>query len=446
MFKRVLVANRGEIAVRIIRALKEMSIESVVVYSDADRDSMPCDMADDKICVGPAPAVSSYMNVSQIISAALVKKCDAIHPGYGFLAENPHFAEICASYGVNFIGPSPETIALAGKKAAMIEVVKKKKIPVVPGSHSVCRDVEQALKAAARIKYPVIIKATAGGGGKGMRQAGNKKELVRAFEITGSEAEKAFSNPDVYIEKFLASPRHIEIQIAADSDGRMVYFPERDCSIQRNHQKVLEEAPSPKISGKMRRKLGEAAIRIAEAVQYTTVGTVEFLVSKNDFYFMEMNARIQVEHPVTELVSDTDLVKLQIALAAGEKLSLKQGEINVLCHSIECRINSEDENFMPSTGRISRIVLPGGSGVRVDTAVRQNSEISPYYDSMIAKVITYGRDRSEAMMKMKRALNELRIEGIRTNIGLHKKILENDNFRRGCYSTDFIRSMKEGNK
>ncbi len=443
MFKKVLVANRGEIAVRIIRALKEMSIESVVVYSEADRDSMPCDMADDKICVGPSPAPSSYMNISQIISAALVKKCDAIHPGYGFLAENPHFAEICASYGVNFIGPSPEAISLAGKKAEMIEVVKKKKIPVVPGSHSVCSDVESAKKAAARIKYPVIIKATAGGGGKGMRRVDKEKELAGAFEITSSEAEKAFSNSDVYIEKFIASPRHIEIQIAADREGRMVYFPERDCSIQRNHQKVLEEAPSPKISDKLRRKLGETAVRIAKAIKYTTVGTVEFLVSKNDFYFMEMNARIQVEHPVTEFVSDIDLVKLQVALAAGEKLSLKQDEIEVFCHSIECRINSEDENFIPSAGRISRIVFPGGSGVRVDTAVRQNSEISPYYDSMIAKLITYGRDRPEAILKMKRALSELRIEGVRTNIDLHKRILENEDFRRGCYSTDFIADMKE---
>lgn len=443
MFKRVLVANRGEIALRIIRALKEMSIKSVVVYSEADRGSIPCELADDRICVGPAPAASSYMNISQIISAALVKKCDAIHPGYGFMAENPHFAEICTSYEISFIGPTPETISLAGRKAAMIEIVKKKKIPVVPGSHSICSDVESAKKFASRIKYPVIIKATAGGGGKGIRRVDNEKDMARAFEITSSEAGKAFSNSDVYIEKFLETPRHIEIQIAADKEGHTVYFPERDCSIQRNHQKILEEAPSPKISKKLRRKLGETAVRIAKIIKYATVGTVEFLVSRNNFYFMEMNARIQVEHPITELVSGIDLVKLQIALAVGEKLCLKQDEIKIICHAIECRINSEDENFVPSTGRIRRIVFPGGSGVRVDTAVRQNSEISPYYDSLIAKLITYGKNRPSAILKMKRALDEFRVEGIQTNIEFHKKILENENFKKGCYSTSFIGNMKE---
>ncbi|MBA3065117.1 acetyl-CoA carboxylase biotin carboxylase subunit [bacterium] len=442
MFKKVLVANRGEIALRVIRALREMSVKSVVICSEADKNNFYCGLADDSVCVGAAQAASSYLNISQIISAALVKKCDAIHPGYGFLAENHHFAEICASYGINFIGPSPETIALAGQKAEIIDLMKRKKIPVVPGSKGVVPSVKEAKAVAAAIKYPVIIKATAGGGGKGMRIVRSEKDIEQAFELAGAEAKNAFSNADLYVEKYIEAPRHIEIQIAADKKGKVVFFPERDCSIQRNHQKVLEESPSPQIGPKMRKKLGETACRVAKLINYTTVGTVEFLVSKDKFYFMEMNARIQVEHPVTELVSDIDLVKLQIALAAGEDLKLKQDDIKEICHSVECRINSEDENYMPSAGVIEKLILPGGPGVRVDTAMTSGSEISPFYDSMIAKIITYGRNRAEAIERMKRALMEMKIEGVTTNIALHQKILQDKNFADGCYTTDFIGLMK----
>jgi len=442
MFKKVLVANRGEIALRIIRALKELSIKSVAVYSEADKDSLPVQLADDKICIGPPPASASYLNISQIISAALVKKCDAIHPGYGFLAENLHFAEICETYGLTYIGPSSEAIALAGQKAKLIEIVKKNKIPVIPGSNGVCKDVKEALKTALQIKFPVIVKASAGGGGKGMRVAMNQSEFANAYDVASSEAKAAFLNPDIYLEKFLEGPKHIEIQIAADRMGNVVYFPERDCSIQRNHQKILEESPSPKMPPKLRKKLGETACKIAKITKYDTVGTIEFLVIKNNFYFMEMNARIQVEHPVTELVSDIDLMKLQITLAAGEKLQLRQDDIKILCSSVECRINSEDANFRPSMGQITRLDIPGGPGVRVDTALRQGIVMTPFYDSMIAKIITYGRSRGEAIEKMKRSLGELKIEGVDTNIELHKKILDDENFRKGCYSTDFIKIMK----
>ncbi len=442
MFKKVLVANRGEIALRVIRALREMSIKSVAICSEADKNNFYCGLADDCVCIGPAPAASSYLNISQIISAALVKKCDAVHPGYGFLAENPHFAEICASYGLSFIGPSPETIALAGQKADIIALMKRKKIPVIPGSKGVVSNAAEAKKVAASIKYPVIIKATAGGGGKGMRIVRSEKDIEQAFELAGAEAKNAFSNAGLYVEKYIDAPRHIEIQIAADKKGKVVFFPERDCSIQRNHQKVLEEGPSPQINAKMRKKLGETACRVAKLINYTSVGTVEFLVSKNDFYFMEMNARIQVEHPVTELVSDIDLVKLQIAMAAGENLKLKQDDIKEICHAVECRINSEDENYMPSSGTIEKLILPGGPGVRVDTAMTSGSEISPFYDSMIAKIITYGRNRAEAIERMKRALLEIKIEGVTTNIVLHQKILRNENFKKGCYTTDFIGDMK----
>ncbi|MEA2082398.1 MAG: acetyl-CoA carboxylase biotin carboxylase subunit [Elusimicrobiota bacterium] len=442
MFKKVLVANRGEIALRVIRALREMSVKSVAVCSEADKNNFYCGLADDCICIGPAPAASSYLNISQIISAALVKKCDAVHPGYGFLAENPHFAEICSSYGLSFIGPSPETIALAGQKAEIIDLVKRKKIPVIPGSKGVVANAAEAKKIAAGIKYPVIIKATAGGGGKGMRIVRSEKDIEQAFELAGTEAKNAFSDSGLYVEKYIESPRHIEIQVAADKKGKVVFFPERDCSIQRNHQKVLEEGPSPQINSNLRKKLGETACRVAKLINYTSVGTVEFLVSKDDFYFMEMNARIQVEHPVTELVSDIDLVKMQIALAAGEELKLRQDDIKEICHSVECRINSEDENYTPSAGTLEKLILPGGPGVRVDTAMTSGAEISPFYDSMIAKIITYGRNRTEAIMRMQRALMEIKIEGVTTNIKLHQKILKNENFIKGCYTTDFIGDMK----
>ncbi len=446
MFKKVLVANRGEIALRVIRALREMNIKSVIVYSEADRDSIPVRLADDRICIGPPPAPSSYLNISQIISAAVLKKCDALHPGYGFLAENRHFAEICKSYNITFIGPSPETISLAGNKAKIIELLKNKGIPVIPGSHAVCKDVKEAGRIASSIKYPVMIKASAGGGGKGMRIVRREEDLAKAFEIASSEAQGAFGNPDIYIEKYIENPKHIEIQIVADSSGNVVYFPERDCSIQRHHQKVVEEAPSPKITPKLRKKLGETAAKIARILNYTTVGTVEFLVSKNNFYFMEVNARIQVEHPITELISDVDLVKIQIALASGEKLRLKQDKVRILNNAIECRVNSEDENFVPSAGSVERLFLPGGPGVRVDTALSQGDEISPFYDSLIAKVITWGATRSEAIVKMKRALEEFVIEGVKTNISLHKKILANENFLKGAYSTNFLGELNGKNR
>jgi len=440
-FKKVLVANRGEIALRVIRALKELGIKSVLVVSEADKDSLPASVADEKICIGPAPASDSYLNVSRIISAAIVKKCDAIHPGYGFLAEDHHFAEICASYGITFIGPSSKTIALAGKKAQIIEVLKKSKIPVVPGSHRVVKDINEAKKISKSIGYPVMIKASAGGGGKGMRLVKNEQELEEAFLTAMHEAQGAFSNPDLYIEKFIESPKHIEIQIAADKFGNIIYFPERECSIQRKHQKLLEESPSPKVGDKLRKKLGETAKKIARIIKYETVGTVEFILSKNDFYFIEVNARIQVEHPVTELVSDIDLVKLQILLASGEKLEIKQDEIKIHAHAIECRINAEDENFMPQAGKTKRFILPRGAGVRVDTALKPDGEVPPYYDSLIAKVITAGRSRKSAIERMKIALDEFKIEGIKTNIPLHKKILENPAFLKGNYNTDFIEKL-----
>ncbi|MCD6423343.1 MAG: acetyl-CoA carboxylase biotin carboxylase subunit [Elusimicrobia bacterium] len=440
-FKKVLVANRGEIALRVIRALKELGIKSVLAVSEADKDSLPAQLADEKICIGPAPASDSYLNISRIISAAIVKKCDAIHPGYGFLAESNHFAEICASYGITFIGPSPKTIALAGRKAQIIEVLKKNKIPVVPGSHRVVKEINEAKKISKEIAYPVMIKASAGGGGKGMRLVKNEQELEEAFHTAMQEAQGAFSNPDLYIEKFIESPKHIEIQIAADRFGNIIYFPERDCSIQRKHQKLLEESPSLKVCEKLRKKLGETAKKIARIIKYETVGTVEFILSKNDFYFIEVNARIQVEHPVTELVSDVDLVKLQVLLASGEKLEIKQDEIKIHAHAIECRINAEDENFMPQAGKIKHFILPRGAGVRVDTALKPGAVIPPYYDSLIAKVITAGRSRKSALKRMKIALDEFKIQGIKTNIPLHKKILENPAFLKGNYNTNFIEKL-----
>ncbi|PIQ87224.1 MAG: acetyl-CoA carboxylase biotin carboxylase subunit [Candidatus Omnitrophica bacterium CG11_big_fil_rev_8_21_14_0_20_45_26] len=444
MFHKVLVANRGEIALRVIRACRELGIKSVAVYSKADKDSLHVRVADDAICIGGAASNESYLNIPAIISAAEIADVEAIHPGYGFLAENAHFAEICDSCQIKFIGPKPESIRLAGDKAVARGTVQKAGVPVTPGSKGVVPNQEEALKLAKKFGYPVIIKAKAGGGGKGMKVAHNDGKLVNSFLTAQAEAEKAFGNKEVYIEKYIREPRHIEIQILADSHGNIIHLGERDCSIQRRHQKLLEESPSPGLSNKLRKKMGEAAIRVAKAIRYENAGTVEFLVDENDnFYFMEMNTRIQVEHPVTEMVTGIDLVKEQFRIAAGQTLKIKQDQVVISGAAIECRINAEDpdNHFLPNPGLIKTFILPGGPNVRVDTHVYGGSVISPYYDSMIAKVIVHGKDRNEAIAIMQRALREMTIEPIKTTIALHEKILNRPRFRQGKVTTHFIESI-----
>ncbi|MEW5757912.1 MAG: acetyl-CoA carboxylase biotin carboxylase subunit [Candidatus Omnitrophota bacterium] len=446
MFSKILIANRGEIAVRIIRACKEMGIKTVVVYSEADRKSMHVRLADEAICIGPASSTASYLNIPAIISAAEITDVEAIHPGYGFLAENAHFAEICESCHIFFIGPTPQNIKLMGDKMAARTHMQKIKVPVVPGSQDIIKTKEEALKIANKIKFPVIIKAAAGGGGKGMRIAHNEISLINSFMTAQAEAEASFKNSNVYIEKYLEEPRHIEVQILADKFGNTIYLGERECSIQRRHQKLLEEAPSSTVDNKLRKKLGELAVKAAKSINYVSAGTIEFLLEKNhNIYFMEMNTRIQVEHPVTEMVTGIDILKEQIKIAAGLKLKIQQQDVRIHGAAIECRINAEDyeKGFLPCPGKIDFINLPSGPGIRVDTHVYQGYEISPYYDSLIAKIISYGKNRHEAIAIMKRALDELFIEPIKTSAGFHKIILENPLFLEGKFSTSFVQKLLE---
>jgi acetyl-CoA carboxylase biotin carboxylase subunit len=450
MFEKILVANRGEIAVRIIRACKELNIHTVAVYSEADANSMHVQLADEAICIGKAPAEESYLRIDRIVSAAEVTDVDAIHPGYGFLSENPHFAEVCESCNIHFIGPGPRAMNALENKAVSRALAKKAGVPVPPGSDGTVENEKDALVVAKRIGYPVMIKAVAGGGGRGMRAAHNDISLVKGYHTARTEAEKAFGNSSVYIEKFIESPHHIEFQILGDHKGRIIHLGERDCSIQRRNQKIIEETPSPLIENKFRKlrdKMGKAAVKIAELANYTNTGTVEFIVDNHgNFYFLEVNKRIQVEHPITEEVTGIDLVRYQIMIAMGEPLKHSQGDIQIKGHAIECRINAEDpfEDFRPSPGRIEMYYQPGGRGVRVDTHAYAGYTISPHYDSMISKLITYGKDRHEAMEKMNRALSEYMITGIKTTISFQQAILQDPNFRRGVYSTTFVEQLLGG--
>ena len=441
MFKKILIANRGEIAVRIIRAARELGIATVAVYSEADKDSLHVKLADEAICIGAASSADSYLKIPNIISAALITKSEAIHPGYGFLAENASFAKICAQNNIVFIGPSPELINMMGDKATARETAIKHKVPITKGSDGIVPNVEKAKKVAKWITYPVMIKATAGGGGKGMRIAHDEKELVENYIAAQNEAKAAFGNPDVYIEKYVEEPRHVEIQVIGDKFGNVVHLGERDCSIQRRHQKLIEEAPSAGIDAKTRDKMGKFAAKLAKGIGYDSVGTLEFLVDKSmNFYFMEMNTRIQVEHTISEEITGVDLIKEQIRVAAGEKLSFSQKDININGHAIECRINAEDsENgFLPSSGTLEKYIPAGGIGVRVDSHSYQNYDIPPYYDSMIAKLIVKGKNREEAIQRMKRALKEFLIEGIDTTIPFHLRVLDNEEFKKGTIYTNFI--------
>ncbi len=441
MFKKILIANRGEIAVRIIRAARELGIATVAVYSEADRESLHVKLADEAICIGPASSTDSYLKIPNIISAALITESEGIHPGYGFLAENASFAKICAQNDIVFIGPKPELINMMGDKATARETAIKNKVPITKGSDGIVPDVEEAKNIAKWITYPVMIKATAGGGGKGMRIAHDEKELVENFIAAQNEAKAAFGNPDVYMEKYVEEPRHVEIQVIGDKFGNVVHLGERDCSIQRRHQKLIEEAPSAGIDAKTREKMGKFAAKLAKGIGYDSVGTLEFLVDKSmNFYFMEMNTRIQVEHTISEEITGVDLIKEQIRVAAGEKLSFTQKDIEITGHAIECRINAEDsENgFLPSSGTLEKYIPSGGIGVRVDSHSYQNYEIPPYYDSMIAKLIVKGKDREEAIERMKRALTEFTIEGIDTTIPFHLKVLDNEYFKKGIIYTNFI--------
>jgi acetyl-CoA carboxylase biotin carboxylase subunit len=440
MFKKILVANRGEIALRVIFACRELGIKTVAVYSEADENSLHVRFADEDICIGPARSADSYLNVPSIISAAEITGADAIHPGYGFLSESAYLAEVCEACHIRFIGPDPSVIRLLGDKAKARRAMKKAGVPMLPGSDGPVDSEEKALKTARDVGYPVIIKAVAGGGGRGMRIVANAGELPHAFKTAQREAEAAFGRGDVYIEKYLNAPRHIEFQVLGDHHGNVIHLGERECSIQRRHQKLLEEAPSVAVTDRVRRRMGSVVADAARAVQYTNAGTFEFLMDeKGNFFFMEVNTRIQVEHPVTEMVTGIDLVKEQIRIAAGERLSVKQSEVTFMGHALECRVNAEDPvTFVPSPGLIHAFSIPGGPGVRVDTAAHSECTISPYYDSMIAKVIAYGRDRQEAIARMKRTLEMSVVEGIRTTIPMHLKILNEPDFVAGRLSTHFM--------
>ncbi|MDN3016566.1 acetyl-CoA carboxylase biotin carboxylase subunit [Paenibacillus sp. BSR1-1] len=442
MIKKLLIANRGEIAVRIIRACREMGIESVAVFSEADREALHVQLADEAYCIGPTSSKDSYLNVTNIISVAKLTACDAIHPGYGFLAENADFAELCRECNITFVGPSPEAINKMGTKDIARETMREAGVPIVPGSTGIINNIDEALELVKKIEYPVIIKATAGGGGKGIRVAKNEQELIKGINITQQEALTAFGNPGVYIEKYIEDFRHVEIQVLADNYGNTIHLGERDCSIQRRLQKLLEETPSPALDGEIRTEMGNAAVKAAKAVDYSGAGTVEFIYDYRNrkFYFMEMNTRIQVEHPVTEMVTGIDLIKEQIRVANGEKLSLKQQDVTFTGWAIECRINAEnpEKNFLPSAGKIKMYLPPGGLGVRIDSAAYPGYTIPPYYDSMIAKVITYGSSREEAISRMKRALSEFVVEGIKTTIPFHLKLLEHDKFVEGQFNTKFL--------
>lgn len=441
MFQKVLIANRGEIAVRIIRACRDLGIKTVAVYSEADREALHVTLADEAYCIGPAPSRESYLNITNIISVAKLVGADAIHPGYGFLAENSMFAELCASVGIQFIGPSPEAIQKMGDKTTAKETMKAAGVPTVPGTEGIIEDLDEAERIAEEIGFPVIVKATAGGGGKGMRIVHNREELRKAITLAQKEAEANFGNPGVYMEKFLVEPRHVEVQVLADNYGNVIHLGERDCSIQRRYQKLVEEAPSPALNPDLRERMGQAAVAAAKSVNYSGAGTIEFLLDKEgNFYFMEMNTRIQVEHPVTEMITGVDLVKEQIRIAAGERLNLSQESIQFDGWAMECRINAErpDKNFIPSPGTIENYLAPGGIGVRVDSACYPGYTIPPYYDSMVAKLIVYGKDRNEVIQRMKRALSEFAIQGVHTTIPFHEKLLRHPKFVSGDFHIQFL--------
>ncbi|TBR18482.1 acetyl-CoA carboxylase biotin carboxylase subunit [bacterium] len=444
MFSKILIANRGEIALRIIRACRELGIRTVAVYSEADRDSLHVRFADEAICIGKAQSSTSYLNIPAIISAAEITDVEAIHPGYGFLAENAHFAEVCESCQIKFIGPTPENIRLMGDKMEARTTMHKIGLPIVPGSPGIIKNKEEAVKVARKIGYPVIIKASAGGGGKGMRVCHNEITLATSFMTAQAEAEANFGNANVYIEKYVENPRHIEIQIMSDKHGHFIHLGERDCSIQRRHQKLLEESPSCAVDSKIRKKLGDLAVKAIKSVNYVGAGTIEFLMdSQHNVYFMEMNTRIQVEHPVTETVTGIDLIKEQIHVAAGGRLHYRQDDIKIRGVAIECRINAEDyeNNFMPCPGKVEMLNLPGGPGVRVDTHIYPGYIIPPYYDSLVAKIITHGKDREEAIKIMHRALSEFYVSGIKTTANFHLRLLEHPAFLKGNISTHFVQEM-----
>lgn len=446
LFKKILVANRGEIAVRVIRACRELGIRTVAVYSDIEKESMHVRLSDEAVCIGPASAAQSYLNIPGILSAAEITDSEAIHPGYGFLAENPHFAEACATSGITFIGPTAENIRLGGDKAKARQTMKRRGVPVVPGSDGPLTSEDAAAKAAKKVGFPVIVKASAGGGGKGMRIVREEKDLEQAFRLAQREALAAFGNSELYIEKYIPVMRHIEIQILADNKGNVIHLGERDCSIQRRHQKLIEEAPSPFATEKFRKRIGELAVRAARAMKYRNAGTIEFIVEPDgSIYFMEINTRVQVEHPVTEAVTGVDIVEEQIKLAAGLPLEYRQAAIKPYGHAIECRINAEDpERFIPSPGKITFLYQPSGPGVRVDTAAYCGWVVPSHYDSLIAKLITHGRNREEAIVKMRRALDEFVIEGIKTTIPFHQKVLSHPDFLSGDITTGFVDKMNSG--
>lgn len=441
MFRKILIANRGEIAVRIIRACREMGIATVAVYSEADREALHTQLADEAVCIGPAPAADSYLNIERILSACVASKADAVHPGFGFLSENSRFAEMCQKCHIAFIGPGASMMEKMGNKSEARKTMMAAGVPVVPGTKEPVYDAETAGKLAVKIGYPVMIKASSGGGGKGMRISEGPEDFEENFRVAQLESVRGFGDNTMYLERYVKNPRHIEFQILADKYGNVIQLGERDCSIQRNHQKVIEESPSMALTPELRRKMGEAAVKAAKAVHYESAGTIEFLLDENkNFYFMEMNTRIQVEHPVTEMVSGVDLVKEMISIAEGKPLSVRQEDIQLIGHAMECRINAEDpgHSFRPCPGVIQEIHLPGGCGIRVDTAVYNGYEIPPYYDSMIAKVIVHGRDRKETIDKMRSALGELIIDGVTTNVDFQYDILNNQDFQDGDVTTDFI--------
>jgi acetyl-CoA carboxylase biotin carboxylase subunit len=445
LFKKILIANRGEIALRILRACQELGIKTVAVYSEADADSLHVRFADEVVCIGPPSSTDSYLNMVRIIAAAEVTGAEAIHPGYGFLAENPEFAEICQSCNIAFIGATADMIRRMGNKAEAKETMKAAGVPVIPGSEGIIKDLAHAKTLARKIEYPVMLKAVAGGGGRGMRIVNKEENLEMNYMMASAEAEGAFGNAELYMEKYIANPRHIEIQVMGDAQGNVVHFGERECSIQRRHQKLLEEAPSVAVDESLRQKMGAAAVQGCKEVNYIGAGTIEFLLDKSkNFYFMEMNTRIQVEHPVTEMVYNCDLVKSQIMTAAGEPLGYKQSDSKIQGHAIECRINAEnwERNFMPSPGQIDTVHIPGGPGIRVDTHIYSGYNIPPFYDSLVAKLIAYGGDRQESLQRLRRALDEFVIEGVVTTIPFHKKLIEHKDFIGGNFDTGFLERTK----
>jgi acetyl-CoA carboxylase biotin carboxylase subunit len=443
VFKKILIANRGEIALRVIRACKELGIKTVAIHSEVDGNSLHVRYADEHLCVGPAEDALSYRNIPNVLSAAEITGAEAIHPGYGFLAENAHFAEVCESIGIKFIGPTSEQIAALGDKAKAREIMARRGIPVLPGSAGQLRNEQEALEVARKIGFPVIIKASAGGGGRGMRVVNREEDLAQAFQAAQAEAKSTFGHDAVYLERYFLEPRHIEVQVLADERGRTISLGERDCSIQRRYQKLVEESPSPAVDERLRRDMGKVAVEAVRAVHYRNAGTVEFLLDKDhNYYFMEVNARIQVEHPVTEMVTGIDLIKEQIRIAAGQPLSFRQQDIRLTGHSFECRINAEcPQKFTPCPGQVTRYHPPGGPGVRVDSAMDAQGTVVPHYDSMIAKLITHGNDREEAMARMRRALEEYVIDGIKTTIPLHRQIFEDAEFQKGRTSTGFLERL-----